>query len=65
MRRFYANMTNESTLTLAMILRLLLFFNIPWGNRRHLQGYRLLNYAGVTKSHFELVCSHPKNSNVH
>ena len=63
MRRFYANITNESTLTLAMILRLLLFFNIPWGNRRHLQGYRLFNYAGVTKSHFELVCSHPKNSN--
>ena len=50
----------KSTLTLAMIPHLLLLFNIPWGNWR--QGY---NYAGVTKSHFELVCGHPKNSNVH
>ena len=64
MRRFYANMANESTLTLAMIPHLLLFFNIPWENWRHSQGYGLFNYASVTKSHFELVCSHPKNSNV-
>ena len=64
MRRFYANMANESTLTLAMIPHLLLFFNISWGNQKFSQGYRLSNYAGVTKSHFELVCGHPKNSNV-
>lgn len=60
MRRFYANIANESTFTLATPS---IVFQHSMGKLEVFT--RLFNYAGVTKSHFELVCGHPKSSNVH